>query len=69
MHQDLLIGRLWVPSLGPVLVAIAQDAVLDLSELAATCSDLLGLPQAAERLRELMRTGHAPRLSKRQLPA
>jgi len=49
--QATLIGRLWLPGTGPVLVRVTPDAVLDLSELALTCSDLLELPDAAARVR------------------
>lgn len=48
--QATLIGRLWLPGTGPVLVRVTPDAVLDLSELALTCSDLLELPDAAARV-------------------
>jgi fumarylacetoacetate (FAA) hydrolase family protein len=46
-----LIGRLWQPGAGPVLVRITPDEVCDLSELALTCSDLLELPDAAACVR------------------
>ena len=49
--QATLIGRLWQPGTGPVLVRITPDEVFDLSELALTCSDLLELPDAAARVR------------------
>ena len=49
--QATLIGRLWEPGTGPVLVRITPDEVFDLSELALTCSDLLELPDAAARVR------------------
>lgn len=49
--QATLIGRLWQPEAGPVLVRITPDEVFDLSELALTCSDLLELPDAAARVR------------------
>jgi fumarylacetoacetate (FAA) hydrolase family protein len=49
--QATLIGRLWQPGTGPVLVRITPDEVFDLSELALTCSDLLEVPDAAARVR------------------
>ena len=49
--QATLIGRLWQPGTGPLLVRITPDEVFDLSELAVTCSDLLELPDAAARVR------------------
>ena len=48
----LLIGRLWQPGLGPLLVRIQTDGVYDLSGLASTCSDLLDLPDVASAVRQ-----------------
>jgi fumarylacetoacetate (FAA) hydrolase family protein len=48
-EHALLIGRLWLPKKGPVLVAVTTERVLDLSALALTCSDL---PKLRERLSE-----------------
>jgi fumarylacetoacetate (FAA) hydrolase family protein len=48
----LLIGRLWQPGLGPLLVRIQTDGVYDLSGLASTCSDLLDLPDVATAVRQ-----------------
>jgi len=45
--QALLIGRVWQPGTGPVLVRITPEGVFDLSALAQTCSDLLELPHVA----------------------
>ena len=45
--QALLIGRVWQPGIGPVLVRVTPEGVFDLSALAQTCSDLLELPQVA----------------------
>ena len=44
-----LVGRLWQPGVGPVLVAVQGDGLHDLSRLAPTMSDLLELrePPAA----------------------
>jgi fumarylacetoacetate (FAA) hydrolase family protein len=39
--QALLIGRLWQPGVGPVLVQVKPDGVYDLSAVASTCSELL----------------------------
>ena len=61
MHQALLIGRLWVPNQGPVVVAVTAQDVLDLSALAPTCSELLDTPEAATRVREFISAGRAPR--------
>jgi len=47
-HQHAtLIGRIWQPGLGPVLVKIQGDAVYDLSSVAATSSELLELDNPA----------------------
>jgi fumarylacetoacetate (FAA) hydrolase family protein len=40
-EQALLIGRIWQPGVGPVLVQVRPDGVYDLSAVAMTCSDLL----------------------------
>ena len=63
-HQALLIGRLWVSGQGPVLVAVDQDAVLDLSALAPTSSQLLDLPQAARQVREFIAEGKSHTLGR-----
>jgi len=49
--QALLVGRLWVPGTGPVLVLVSPRGVLDLSSVAATACQLLELPDLASRLR------------------
>ena len=59
----LLIGRIWQPNTGPVLVAVTPDQVLDLSRLALTCSELLELEQVAQRVRQCIRTGQASPLA------
>ena len=56
--RALLIGRLWQPGLGPVLVAARPDGLYDLSALAPTCSALLELPDVAARVRA--RLAHGP---------
>ena len=48
--QALLIGRVWQPGTGPVLVRVTPEGVYDLSALAQTCSDLLELPLVASRV-------------------
>jgi fumarylacetoacetate (FAA) hydrolase family protein len=62
-HQALLIGRLWVPGLGPFVVAVTPEDVLDLSSLAATSSALLELPNAAAQVRAYLASGQAKRLA------
>jgi fumarylacetoacetate (FAA) hydrolase family protein len=62
-HQALLIGRLWVPGLGPFVVAVTPEDVLDLSGLATTSSALLELPNAAAQVRASLASGQAKRLA------
>jgi fumarylacetoacetate (FAA) hydrolase family protein len=51
-ERALLVGRLWFPDAGgPVPVRVAGDAVLDLSGLAPTMSELLELADAAATIR------------------
>ncbi len=59
----LLIGRIWQPGTGPVLVAVTPSDVLDLSGLAPTCSDLLEQNQAALQVRQFIASGQATRLA------
>ncbi len=64
LSQDaLLIGRIWLPSAGPVLVAVTNEQVLDLSALAPTCSDLLEQDQVALRVSQFIASGQAPALA------
>ena len=58
-----LVGRIWQPDVGPVLVAVHEGGLHDLSTLAPTMSDLLeakGSPSAA--VREALKSGKAPRV-------
>ena len=48
----VLIGRVWVPGLGPVLVRVREGGVFDLSHLAHTSSDLLELVDPVGTVRE-----------------
>ena len=57
-----LIGRLWHPGVGPVLVAVHEGGLHDLSKLAPTMSDLLeGNTPPAEAVRAALRS--APRIA------
>jgi fumarylacetoacetate (FAA) hydrolase family protein len=47
----VLIGRAQVAGTGPVLVQVRPDGVFDLSQVAATCSELLELPDPAAAVR------------------
>ncbi|MDP9897484.1 fumarylacetoacetate (FAA) hydrolase family protein [Variovorax boronicumulans] len=59
-----LVGRIWQPDVGPVLVAVHEGGLHDLSKLAPTMSDLLeakGSPSAA--VRDALKSGKAPRIA------
>lgn len=47
----LLVGRAWIEGRGPVVVRVTPEAVLDLSALAPTMSDLLDLEDVASAVR------------------
>ena len=48
--RALLIGRLWQPGVGPTPVALRGDALVDLSRLGATVSELLEAEDAARAI-------------------
>jgi len=50
----VLVGRLWLPGTGPVLVAVRGDDLVDLSALAATASELLERDQPAAAVRQAL---------------
>ena len=57
-----LVGRLWQPGVGPVLVAVHEGGLHDLSKLAPTMSDLLeGNKPPAEAVRSALK--NAPRIA------
>ena len=62
VQHALLIGRLWQPGVGPILVAATPEGLHDLSPLAATSSALLELPQVASRVRAHLASGQSARL-------
>ncbi|PLC02111.1 fumarylacetoacetate hydrolase [Variovorax sp. RO1] len=63
-ERATLVGRLWQPGVGPVLVAVQGDSLHDLSKLAPTMSDLLeGKGSPAEAVRAALQSGTAPRIA------
>ena len=58
--RALLIGRLWLPGTGPVLVTLHDGHLHDVSPLALTSSGLLALPEPAAAVREALGAGRLP---------
>lgn len=58
-EHALLIGRMWQPHTGPLLVAVTPQHILDLSALALTCSELLEQEQVSQRVRQCIASGQA----------
>lgn len=52
LQQALLIGRVWLPKVGPVPVLIRDGGIHDLSEIALTCSELLEFDNLPAILRQ-----------------
>ena len=48
--QACLVGRIWQPGVGPVLVAVAGPDLVDLSSVAPTSSQLLALEDPAAQV-------------------
>ena len=52
LQQALLVGRAWLPGIGPVPVQIRDGRICDLSEIELTCSELLEFDNLPAILRE-----------------
>jgi len=61
--RALLLGRAWLPELGPTPVLVGPEAVHDLSRLAPTCSELLERTDLAGELRAALASGTLPRIA------
>ena len=63
-ERATLVGRIWQPDVGPVLVAVHEGGLHDLSKLAPTMSDLLeGKGSPSEAVRDALHNGKAPRIA------
>jgi fumarylacetoacetate (FAA) hydrolase family protein len=62
-HRATLVGRLWRPGVGPVLVAAHEGALYDLSRLAPTASQLLEGDDPAGTVRAALAAGAVPRIA------
>lgn len=60
-HQAVLVGRVWQPQRGPVLVACADGLLFDLSAETPLCSQLLDAEQPADLVRQAI--SRAPRVA------
>ncbi|SHM14724.1 fumarylacetoacetate hydrolase family protein [Rhizobacter sp. OV335] len=62
-RRATLLGRLWVPGVGPTLVTLTGDDLHDLSMVAATSSQLLELDDPVFAVQSALRDGQAPRIA------
>jgi fumarylacetoacetate (FAA) hydrolase family protein len=62
-ERATLIGRLWLPDVGPVLVAVHEGGLHDLSRIAPTASHLLELDDPVGAVREALRDDRTPRVA------
>ncbi|RRH82588.1 fumarylacetoacetate hydrolase [Variovorax beijingensis] len=63
-ERATLVGRIWQPGVGPVLVAVHEGGLHDLSRLAPTMSDLLeAKAPPCDAVQRALRGGQAPRIA------
>jgi len=62
-QRATLVGRLWLPDVGPVLVAVHEGGLHDLSRVAATASQLLELDDPVGAVRETLRDERTQRVA------
>ncbi|BEP64102.1 fumarylacetoacetate hydrolase family protein [Variovorax sp. V213] len=63
-ERATLVGRIWQPGVGPVLVAVHEGGLHDLSKLAPTMSDLLERAESpSASVRDAVNAGKAPRIA------
>lgn len=63
VERATLVGRLWLPDVGPVLVAVHEGGLHDLSRFAATASQLLELDDPVGAVREALRDERTQRVA------
>ena len=62
-QRATLVGRLWLPDVGPVLVAVHEGGLHDLSRVAATASQLMELDDPVGAVRETLRDERTQRVA------
>lgn len=58
-----LVGRVWLPDVGPVLVAVHEGGLHDLTRIAATASQLLELDDPVGAVRQALRDDRTSRVA------